>query len=221
MEIFLASNNGHKRKEFAELFPRHAVVVPGDRGVSFAPDETGNSFAENCLIKARALFEILRAEGIDSPVIADDSGLCVDILGGRPGVRTSRYGGTLPQEEKNRLLVEEVNAAVLSKPSSGPFLRERSCRYVCALALYASADRFFLAQETMEGEIVGRIDMARGAEGFGYDPVVYLKEFRMTVAELPAARKNEVSHRGKAARALMRLLEFSPPADNQGKYRKA
>jgi XTP/dITP diphosphohydrolase len=220
MEIFLASGNGHKRKEFAALFPGHSVVIPGDRGFSFAPEETGNSFAENCLIKARALFGILRAEGIRSPVLADDSGLCVDILGGRPGILTSRYGGdALSQAEKNRMLVEEVNAALLSATLSKPLSRDgrRSCRYVCALALYAGDDRFFLAQETMEGEIVERIGLARGAEGFGYDPVVYLKEFGRTVAELPAAQKNEVSHRGKAARALMRLLEFPSPADNQGK----
>jgi XTP/dITP diphosphohydrolase len=205
MDLYLASGNAHKQKEFSSLFPGHRVIIPRDAGIAFAPEEAGASFAENCLIKARALSGILRAAGIDSPVIADDSGLCVDILGGRPGVRSSRYGGALPQAEKNRLLVEEVNAAALSKPEFSP---ERSCRYVCALALYAAKDRFFLAQETMEGEIVGRADMARGAEGFGYDPVVCLKEFGKTVAELLPAEKNAVSHRGKAARAIEKMLSF-------------
>ncbi|GMO47255.1 MAG: RdgB/HAM1 family non-canonical purine NTP pyrophosphatase [Treponemataceae bacterium] len=213
MDLFLASNNRHKQKEFSDLFPEHCVIIPANMGIAFDPDETGTSFAENCLIKARALFDILAAQNIRAPVLADDSGLCVDILGGRPGIRSSRYTGNaesegagymLSQAEKNRLLVEEVNAALL--PPSLSLKNPRSCRFVCALVLYAAPDRFFLAQETMEGEIVKRVDLAHGAGGFGYDPIVRLQEFGKTAAELLPAEKNAVSHRGKAARALEKMI---------------
>jgi XTP/dITP diphosphohydrolase len=225
MEIYLASNNAHKQNEFAALFRGYDIIIPRERGIAFDHEETGNSFAENCLIKARYLFELAR-ENPAPLILADDSGLCVDILGGRPGIHTARYAGAFPlprgiapppQDEQNRLLVEEVNAAVDSLGASvvkscaaageqriahNGGGEPRSCRYVCALALYVSRERFFLVQETMEGAIIPSIDQARGSEGFGYDPVVFIKEFGRTVAELSAREKNDVSHRGKAARAL-------------------
>jgi XTP/dITP diphosphohydrolase len=232
MELFLASNNTHKQKEFSELFPDCRIILPAERGITFDPDENGNSFAENCVIKARALFEIVKR-----PVIADDSGLCVDILDGRPGVYTSRYAGKnfprgkpsrdsstpagiekIPQAEQNRLLIDEVNAALhealpkalhealheaLPKTLNASGSEPRSCRYVCALALYMGGERFFLAQETMEGILIKSIDLARGNDGFGYDPIVIVRELGKTAAELTPEEKNDVSHRGKAARALL------------------
>ena len=229
MEIYLASNNVHKQKEFAELFRGHDIIIPRDRGIAFSPEETGSSFAENCLLKARALFELVK-ENSSPLILADDSGLCVDILGGRPGIYTARYAGAVPlpqgaapppQHEQNRLLIEEVSAAVELWKASVVQLREaaggrlthnrsilepRSCRYVCALALYAAHERFFLVQETMEGAIIPSIDQARGSEGFGYDPIVFIKEAGKTAAELSAREKNAVSHRGKAVRALQTVL---------------
>ena len=230
MEIYLASNSAHKQKEFAALFRGHDIIMPRDRGIAFNPEETGNSFAENCLIKARVLFELVQ----ESPaplILADDSGLCVDILGGRPGIHTARYAGAAPleqgaapppQDEQNRLLVEEVNAAVALREAAavncagtaaaGRLLAHngggvpRSCRYVCALVFYAARGRFFLAQETMEGSIISSLDQARGSGGFGYDPIVFIKEAGKTAAELSEREKNVVSHRGKAARALQTVL---------------
>ena len=217
MEIYLASNNAHKRQEFAALFRGYDIVLPSERGIAFNPQETGNSFAENCLIKARLLFELVQ-ENPPPLILADDSGLCVDILGGRPGIYTARYAGAVPleegaapppQDEQNRLLVEEVTAAVALREAAAGNCgggAPRSCRYVCALALYVARERFFLAQETMEGSIIPSIDQARGCGGFGYDPIMFIKEAGKTVAELSAREKNAISHRGKAARALQAVL---------------
>ncbi|MDR1786508.1 MAG: non-canonical purine NTP pyrophosphatase [Spirochaetaceae bacterium] len=210
MEIFLASNNAHKHRELAPFFPGAALVLPRDRGIPFGPEETGNTFGENCLLKARSLYALVKA-----PVLADDSGLCVDILGGAPGIYTSRYGGKdfprglpggakLPQEEQNRLLIEHVNEALRLNPD-GAARWGRSCRFVCALALYLGDDRFVLVQETMEGLLVETPEAARGAGGFGYDPVVVVQGLEKTAAELAPEEKKARSHRGRAAR---RLSEF-------------
>jgi XTP/dITP diphosphohydrolase len=167
------------------------------------PEEKGNSFAENALIKAKTLYQIVKA-----PVIADDSGLCVDALGGSPGIYSARYGGNAPQHEKNRLLLAELNTSLCGmdaqlSPSS---LNLRSCRFVCAMVLLLSPDRFFIAQETMEGHLVSTIDEAKGRGGFGYDSIVIPNGYAKTVAELAEDEKNRISHRGKAARVLVKIL---------------
>jgi XTP/dITP diphosphohydrolase len=217
MEIFLASQNTHKQQELSAIFSGHTIVLPSAVGIVFDPEETGNSFSENCLIKARTLFDLVK-----QPVIADDSGLCVDILSGAPGIYAARYAGKdfprgkpgpkLSQETQNRLLIEEVNGHILSAAdntalSAGTDIR--ACRFVCALALYFGEDRFFLVQETMEGTLVEDISLARGKGGFGYDPVVIVRGTGKTAAELSPDKKNALSHRGKAARALAELSGFS------------
>ncbi|MBQ3824802.1 MAG: non-canonical purine NTP pyrophosphatase, partial [Spirochaetaceae bacterium] len=88
MKIYLATGNEHKKREMQRIFSDFEIVIPKDEGIDFDPEETGNSFFENSLIKAKSLFDVVKA-----PVIADDSGLCVDALGGEPGVYTSRYAG--------------------------------------------------------------------------------------------------------------------------------
>ena len=180
------------------LFPHITLKTPSDIGLAFAPDETGSSFAENALLKAKALYE-----AVNAPVIADDSGLCVDALGGRPGIYSARYAGDAPQHEKNRLLLAEVNAALRGmEAEQSSFSPNRRCRFVCAMVLLLSPDRFFVAQETMEGRLVGTIDEAKGDGGFGYDPIVIPDGYGKTVAELAEDEKNRISHRGKAAERL-------------------
>jgi XTP/dITP diphosphohydrolase len=159
--------------------------------LEFAPDETGTSFVENALIKARALHALVK-----TPVLADDSGLCVDALGGAPGIYSARYGGNVPQHEKNRRLLAEVDEVKAS----------RRCRFVCAMVLLLSPDRFFIAQETLEGNLVGTIDAAKGSGGFGYDPLVIPLGYCLTVSELTDDEKNRISHRGKAARTLDKII---------------
>ncbi|MBP3709471.1 MAG: RdgB/HAM1 family non-canonical purine NTP pyrophosphatase [Treponema sp.] len=209
MKIYLATNNKNKKYEMTEILAPHAVVIPSDEGIGFNPDETGTTFYENSLIKARALYEIVRC-----PVIADDSGICVDALGGRPGIYSSRYTGAslqngkeLSQKEKNALLIAELNDALLRGVDASRFLHgERSAHYTCAMVLYLGNDRLYVAEETLEGAIVNSMENARGEHGFGYDPIFLLPECNRTVAELSDDEKNAISHRGKAGRAMQQLI---------------
>lgn len=192
MTFWLATNNEHKRRELEAIFSGHTLFTPASAGLSFDPEETGSTFIENTLIKARTLYDL-----VHEPVIADDSGLCVDALGGRPGIYSARYGSTegkkLESWERNGLLLKELAAAP-----------DRRARFVCAMVVLFNHDRFFVVQETLEGEIIHE---SRGTGGFGYDPILYLPERGCTVAELPEEEKNHISHRGKAGRALARLLQ--------------
>src|SRR5574344_777354 len=220
MKVYLATGNLNKKREMAEIFPEHTIVIPKDEGISFAPEETGMTFYENSLIKAQALWNIVHC-----PVIADDSGICADALNGAPGVYSSRYAGPLfmkgrpdgkkiPQDEQNSFLITQVNEKLAlgidTSPnnSNGLFPNgPRSCRYVCAMVLYLGPSRFYIAQETMEGTLVNTIEDAVGTGGFGYDPLVFLPQYGKTAAQISAAEKNAISHRGKAARALRKIFE--------------
>jgi XTP/dITP diphosphohydrolase len=195
MTLWFATANEHKRKELAAILQGHRILLP-DREGAFEVPETGGSFYENAFIKARALYALVK-----EPVIADDSGLCVDALGGRPGVYSARYGSengkNLDSSRRNALLLEELGGA-----------EERSARFVCAMVLMLSENRFFLVQETLEGAIVRE---ARGTGGFGYDPLLYIAERACTVAELPDDEKNLLSHRGRAGRRIAALLAVREP----------
>lgn len=215
MTLYLASGNLHKKHEMQDICRPHTILIPADKGIAFNPEETGKTFFENSLIKARTLWEIIR-----EPVLAEDSGICIDILGGRPGIYSARYAGIdfpygkpdgigIPQEQKNKLLLDEVKKAEQSASLSGTSEVKngtRSCRYVCAMVLYFGKDRFYCVQETMEGSLIEDISEERGKGGFGYDPIVFLSEYGKTVAELSDEEKNAVSHRGKAARKILQLL---------------
>lgn len=214
MKIYFASGNLHKKQEMAALFPEFDLVIPSEEGIEFEPEETGASFIENSLIKARTLWNL-----VHQPVLADDSGICVDILKGIPGIYSARYGGKdfhqgrtdgvkTTQAEQNQLLIEETDLVIAQNKSQGIELPEnpRSCRYVCAMVLYLGPDRFYSAQETMEGHLIQKLDLARGTGGFGYDPIVILQGTDKTIAELSAEEKNKLSHRGKAAQVLRKIL---------------
>ena len=203
-----------------EIFPQHTIVTPNDEGLHFDPEETGLTFYENSLIKAKALWSMVHC-----PVIADDSGICLDALGGAPGIYSSRYAGPnfmqgspdgkkVPQAEQNRMLVSQLNEALEKGvdleqgKKQGLFaLGERTAHYTCAMVLYLGHERLYVAEEIMEGTIVERIEDARGTGGFGYDPLFYLPDFGKTAAELTPDQKNAISHRGKASRALKNIVE--------------
>ena len=208
MTIWFASGNTHKKKELSEILSAATpgntgfdLKIPSDAGLAFDPDETGNTFFENALIKAKALYRLLCEKNVirhGEPVIADDSGICVDALDGRPGIYSARYGMTgtkLSDSERNTLLLSELGDNPL-----------RTACFVCAMVLYYGPNRFFSAQESLEGEMVRNADSARGSGGFGYDPVLYIPELGRTVAELDAEEKNRLSHRGKAGRAIANIL---------------
>ena len=216
MKIYLATGNKNKKREMCELLPEHTILIPSDEGIDFAPEETGTTFYENSLIKAQNLYEIVHC-----PVIADDSGICVDALGGAPGIYSSRYAGPdfmhgkpdgqkISQEEQNIFLIKQVNDAIKSgNIPKGEYLNGKySCHYTCAMVMYCGADRLYVAQETFEGTIIDDIKKQAGSGGFGYDPIVFLPELGKTVAEISAEEINRISHRGKAVRALKRIINI-------------
>ena len=215
MKIYLATGNKNKKREMVELLPDHEIVIPSDENIEFDPDETGTTFYENSLIKAKALYDI-----VHYPVIADDSGICVDALGGSPGIYSSRYAGPgfmhgkpdgtkISQEEQNIFLIQQTNDAIKNgNLPQMPYLNgTRSCHYTCAMVLYAGPDRLFVAQETFEGALIEDIKNQAGSGGFGYDPIVFLPQYNKTVAQLTADEKNAISHRGKAVRAIKSIIE--------------
>ena len=190
--IVLASGNAGKLREFAALLAPLGITVrpQSDFDVPEA-DEPYASFVENALGKARHA-----AQHTGLPALADDSGLCVDALGGAPGIHSARYAGEPKSDERNI-------AQLLTKLTDQD---DRRARFVCVLALVRSADdpQPIIA----EGEWHGRIlDAPRGKHGFGYDPVFWLEDLQQSAAELDAALKNMLSHRGNACRHLLERVQ--------------
>ena len=217
MTIWFASGNMDKKKELAAILKgqvgaAHNLLIPADAGLDFDPEETGATFYENALLKARELYSLLEQRRpplyqSGDPIIADDSGLCVDALDGRPGIYSARYAGPPDKYVNNinkKLESHERNALLLGEIGDNPL---RTARFVCAMALFFSPDRFFVAQETFEGEIVKSPQAARGTGGFGYDPILYIPGLGRTVAELSEDEKNTISHRAKAAKIIAATLE--------------
>jgi len=191
-ELLLASNNEHKSREFARLFPGLTIRMPRDFGIDFDFPEDGETFLANAHGKASALHLLARR-----PVIADDSGLCVASLGGEPGIFSSRYGSApgstlLDAPRRNEYLLERMSAT-----------KQRDAFFVCCLVLVLSETRFIAVQETVPGVIT---QAPRGTNGFGYDPLFFLPQLGKTLAELPDIDKDRISHRGRAARRIMALI---------------
>ena len=197
MNILLATSNNHKREEFARILKNHAIFLPSELGLTFDFEESGETFTENALGKALSLLPSL-PDGY--AILADDSGLCVDALGGNPGVRTARYG----MEEFGHLLeAGERNAYLLKNLEHCKTKEERKARFVCALALVLTEHRVYTISETVEGTITEEPD---GHGGFGYDPVFYVDEASSTMAALNEGDKDLYSHRGRATRLLNTVL---------------
>jgi XTP/dITP diphosphohydrolase len=178
MEILLATGNAHKKDELERILAPHRILIPSDIGVEFDPDETGDTYLENALIKAQALFEVSGGR----PVLSDDSGLSVPALNGAPGVYSARYG----YEEAGRELESWEQNALLIKRMQGFSGSRRLAFFVCCMVLIIDEYRVFTAQETFDGLIT---DKPSGRGGFGYDPVFYVPELQKTVAELDAGGK--------------------------------
>lgn len=195
MDIILASGNTHKRMEFAQMLPGWNLILPSELGIPFDPDENGTTFIENALIKAHALAS---AAPKGSIILSDDSGLCVDALAGGPGIHTARYGmkdgKELPSAERNALLLRNMEGKA-----------DRTAQFVCALALVLSPHRQFVIEESVSGAIA-REPFGNG--GFGYDPIFLVDEAGgRHMASLSEEEKDRCSHRGKATRHLLMLLE--------------
>lgn len=192
MTVFCATTNSGKLREFqraVEHFGATGIAIetlPGLREI-VPPEETGSSFEENAVLKA-----VYYSGFADQPVFADDSGLAVDALGGEPGVHSARYSGPGATDASNNALVLERMRGRL----------DRSARFVCVIALARRGHLLGTFHGTIEGELLGE---ERGSGGFGYDPMFYYPPFGCTLAEVDAAAKMQVSHRGQA---LQRMLEF-------------
>lgn len=190
--LFLASRNPYKTRELAAMFGAEFALedLRGHPEIGKVV-ENGTTFSENARLKAVAI-----SRQLPGLVLADDSGLEVDSLGGAPGVFSARYAGAEASDEANRqkLLVE------LAK--RGPDAA-RMARFHCALALARDGKVLAICEGSVVGEIVRQ---ARGAAGFGYDPLFQPNEFSETFAELPAATKNSISHRGRAVTKMKHFL---------------
>ena len=191
MKLVLASKNPHKLKELEEILSGLGVEVmmESEAGVDVEVEETGATFEENALLKARAVCE---ASGL--PAVADDSGLCVDALNGAPGVYSARYGGEgLDDPGRCRLLLENLRGQL-----------DRRGKFVsCICCCFPNGDTV-----AARGECPGTIAYApRGENGFGYDPIFFLPSLKKTFAQLTPEEKNAVSHRGNALREFKVELE--------------
>ena len=191
MKLVLASKNKKKLVEMNDILSQLGVEVCSETeaGVDVDVEETGTTFEENSLLKAKAVME---ASGL--PAIADDSGLCVDALGGAPGVYSARYGGEgLDDTQRYQLLLENLKGI---SPRTAKFVSVITCCFPNGDVLSA------------RGECPGTIAFApMGEGGFGYDPVFWVPELKKTFAQVTAEEKNAISHRGKALQAFQVMLK--------------
>lgn len=188
-KVVMATNNANKLREVREILSPlgFEVFSQSEVNVSVEPDENGTTFKENSLIKARAVYDALVEK---MAVIADDSGLCVDYLGGKPGVYSARYA---PKGEECEKLLSELE---------GVEPKKRTAHFVCGITFLDEHGKAAYIEGKLDGEIALE---KRGENGFGYDPV-FLYNYR-TLAEMTAEEKNEISHRGKALIVLSELLK--------------
>lgn len=223
MNILLASNNEHKFNEIRGIIRALGASVqlsqPKDYGFSFDCREDGTTFAENAALKARGLFALLRGEllpGVSASmdpksiskligdsfgnlipmVLADDSGICVRALHDEPGIRSARFGDDLPSpprndEERNDLLIERLTGT-----------EDRDAHYVCNAILIVDDESYIQTEAVWHGSILEQ--RIPGNTGFGYDPIVWLEEYRTSVAAIPQLQKDRVSHRAQAVGRLLR-----------------
>jgi len=192
-KFVVATRNKGKLNEIREIledFP-FDVVSMEEAGVSKDIEETGSTFEENALIKAREVFKIT-----GKMVMADDSGLEVDYLNGAPGIYSSRFAGEgATDQDKNNKLLELLKDVPMEK---------RTARFICVIAVVFPDGSDFTVKGTFEGYIAFKPE---GSNGFGYDPLFYLPEYGMTAAQLESEEKHRISHRGKALRLMVQELE--------------
>jgi XTP/dITP diphosphohydrolase len=194
--ILIATGNPAKIREFSQLLigTHFSLVTPADEGIDIKVEETGNTFEENARLKASAY-----ASRSHYPVIADDSGLEIDALGGEPGTLSARYAG------ENAGNNDRI-ALVLSRLQGVPW-EERTARFRCVIAIATPSGEMRLCEGVCPGYITFE---PRGDAGFGYDPIFYLPELEKTMAEFTMEEKNQISHRGKAARMALQILQHLP-----------
>lgn len=190
MKLVIASQNQGKLREFRQILGKYfdEIISMAEAGVDTAAAETGETFRENALLKARYLYDRLHCA-----CLADDSGLCVDALNGAPGVYSARYAGEHGDDRaNNRKLLENLNPA-----------EDRSAEFVSCIALILDDGRVLCGEGRVRGEILRE---EQGTGGFGYDPLFYSTELKKSFGIASAEEKNSVSHRYRAAMDLLEKL---------------
>ncbi|HEX6522274.1 MAG TPA: RdgB/HAM1 family non-canonical purine NTP pyrophosphatase [Streptosporangiaceae bacterium] len=198
--VVLATRNEAKLRELARILAGSPVELIGLDKFPDAPDvpETGATFEENALLKARAI-----AEFTGLPAVADDSGLCVDALNGMPGVLSARWAGRHGDDQAN---LDLVLAQMADMPDG-----RRGAHFACAAALVAPAGTEYVVTGRVDGRLIRE---RRGSGGFGYDPIFLPDGFNVTTAEMTPDEKDAISHRGRAFRALAPFIRTAPDRVN-------
>ena len=200
MKVVLASKNPHKLVEIRKITEKFGMelVLESELGVDIEVEETGTTFEENSLLKAEA---VMKATGL--PALADDSGICVDALGGEPGIYSARYGfdPTLDDFGRLRLLLKNTEAVPDGK---------RQAQFVCVISFVTPEGKVIQARGEVHGEL---LRAPAGAGGFGYDPIFYYPPFGKSLAEVRPEEKNSVSHRANALKVLYEKLKEAGYAD--------
>ncbi len=192
MNFVLASKNKHKAMEIENILGSSISIITMDEtaAAGLDIDENGETFEENALIKARAV-----AKATSLPTIADDSGICVEALNGKPGVRTARFAGEHASDDEN---IDKLLSELSDIPEE-----KRGAYFACSIAVVFPNGE----EQTFFGKCEGKILTERhGKNGFGYDPVFFVPEYGCSMAELPAETKNSISHRSRALSAMMKGL---------------
>ncbi len=200
MKVVLASKNKHKLVEIRQITDQFGfeLVLQSELGIDIDVEETGTTFEENSLIKAKAVME---ATGL--PALADDSGIAVDALNGEPGVYSARYGFDESLDDWGRMMLLLKNTEHVPEG-------QRQAKFVCVISFITPDGKIIQARGEIHGELTRE---PRGENGFGYDPIFYYPPFGQTTAEIPAEQKNGVSHRGNALRILNEKLKEAGYAD--------
>ena len=200
MKVVLASKNPHKLVEISKITEKFGfeLVLQSQLGVDIDVEETGTTFEENSLLKARAVME---ATGL--PALADDSGIAVDALGGEPGIYSARYGFDDSLDDWGRLLLLLKNTEHV--PDG-----QRQAQFVCVISFTTPEGQVIQARGEIHGELLRE---PRGENGFGYDPIFYYPPMGLSTAEMSPEDKNQVSHRANALRVFYEKLKEAGYAD--------
>ena len=197
--VIVATSNAGKARELEEMLdlPDYHLETLAEAGIESDPVEDGDTFSKNALIKARAAFEICKKKGIEACVLADDSGICIDSLDGRPGVMSARYAGVGAGQDA-------INEKIFAELKDVPF-EKRDAHFACSLVFIREDGEEIWVEGRCDGKIATE---PIGDKGFGYDPIFLSREydFKKTFGEIDANEKNEISHRGLAVKNLKMCL---------------
>ncbi|TDK61539.1 XTP/dITP diphosphatase [Bacillus salipaludis] len=200
-EVIIATKNPGKAREFESIFAKRGIEVKTLLDFPEIPEveETGTTFEANAILKAEAI-----SKALNKMVIGDDSGLIVDALEGRPGIYSARYAGEHKNDQDN---IDKVLSELKDVPEE-----ERTARFYCALAVAVPNQETMTVSGTCEGRILTE---RKGTHGFGYDPIFYVPNLGLAMAELPSEEKNKISHRANALKKLDTVLDSILERTNQ------